>query len=255
MSEQTMRETDLLAFEIANEIGKPGSVMCSYNRVNGVYACEDKFLLLDVLRRDWGFPGFVMSDWGAHLPVTWPARLEQLPQPVLPDSNVPRANAEVRRAFGFQADRMPFELRYPEGRDIGYRWFEKTKAKQLYPFGYGLSYSAFRYDRLKATGGRQLKVRFRVTNIGDRDGADVPQVYVSPPGRTKRLVGWTKPYLKAGESTMVTITSDPRLIGEFDQKWQRWSVREGRYGIDVAHDAGDAAQTSYVAMSHREVRP
>jgi len=523
MSEQTMRETDLLAFEITNEIGKPGSVMCSYNRVNGVYACEDKFLLLDVLRRDWGFQGFVMSDWGAvhsaealvngldkksggnidtklffskelepkladgtipyaavdtavrrilrtlfasglvdsppvraaidydahagtaqavaeggmvllrnegnllpfarmakriavigghadigvlsgggssqvvpvggfaleipykgpikrsyggtaplaalrsafpnaqvdyadgkdvaaaaelarkadvailfaekwsnesddnadlslgegqdglidavaaanprsvvvletgnpvlmpwaskvpailaawysgqrggaaiaavlsgqvnpsgHLPVTWPARLEQLPLPVLSGSNIPRASAQVRRAFGFQADRMPFDVEYPEGSDIGYRWFEKTGAKPLYPFGYGLSYSAFRYDRLKATGGRQLKVRFRVTNIGGRDGADVPQVYVSPPGRTKRLIGWTKPYLKAGESTMVTITADPRSIGEFDQKLQRWSVREGRYGIEVAHDAGDAAQTSYVAMSHREVRP
>jgi len=523
MSNQTMRETELLAFEIANEIGKPGSVMCSYNRVNGIYACENKFLLLDVLRRDWGYKGFVMSDWGAvhstealvngldqksggnidtklffskelepkladgtipsaavdtavrrilrslfasglvdappaqaaidydahadtaqaaaeggmvllrnegnllplagtakriavigghadigvlggggssqvtpvggfalqivhkgpikrsyggtaplaalrsafpdaqvdyadgkdvaaaaelarkadvailfaekwsnesddnadmslgegqdalidavatanprsvvvletgnpvlmpwapkvpailaawypgqrggaaiagilsgrvnpsgHLSVTWPAGLEQLPLPVLPGSNVPQANAEVRRAFGFQADRMPFELRYPEGSDIGYRWFEKTGAKPLYPFGYGLSYSAFRYDRLKATGGRQLIVTFRVTNIGDRDGADVPQVYVSPPGRTKRLIGWSKPHLKAGESMMVTVTADPRLVGEFDQKSQRWIVRKGRFGIEVAHDAGDTAQTSHVAMSYREVRP
>jgi beta-glucosidase len=64
IDEKAMRETELLAFEIANEIGKPGSVMCSYNRVNAVYACENRFLLLDVLRRDWGFQGFVMSDWG-----------------------------------------------------------------------------------------------------------------------------------------------------------------------------------------------
>ncbi len=65
MGEGALRESDLLAFEIAIEIGQPGSVMCAYNQVNGVYSCENSFLLNDVLRRDWGYKGFVMSDWGA----------------------------------------------------------------------------------------------------------------------------------------------------------------------------------------------
>ncbi|MBE2992599.1 glycoside hydrolase family 3 protein [Sphingomonas sp. CFBP 13603] len=60
-----LRESDLLAFEIAIVDGKPGSVMCAYNRIDGDYACENKFLLTDVLRREWRYPGFVMSDWGA----------------------------------------------------------------------------------------------------------------------------------------------------------------------------------------------
>lgn len=59
------RESDLLAFEIAIETGHPGAVMCSYNRVNGVYACENEWLLDRVLKHDWHYPGFVMSDWGA----------------------------------------------------------------------------------------------------------------------------------------------------------------------------------------------
>ncbi|WP_254063249.1 glycoside hydrolase family 3 protein [Rhodanobacter sp. L36] len=59
------RESDLLAFEIAIETGHPGSVMCSYNLVNTVYACENDWLLNQVLKRDWAYPGFVMSDWGA----------------------------------------------------------------------------------------------------------------------------------------------------------------------------------------------
>ena len=59
------RMSDLLAFEFAIERGDPGSVMCSYNRVNGDYACENKWLLTDVLKGDFGFPGYVMSDWGA----------------------------------------------------------------------------------------------------------------------------------------------------------------------------------------------
>ncbi|MES3046742.1 beta-glucosidase family protein [Sphingomonas faeni] len=60
-----LRESDLLAFEIAIADGKPGSVMCAYNRIDGDYACENKFLLTNVLRGDWRYPGFVMSDWGA----------------------------------------------------------------------------------------------------------------------------------------------------------------------------------------------
>ena len=65
MDEPAMRESDLLAFQMAIEIGQPGSVMCAYNKVNTVYACENAFLLNDVLRRDWGYKGWVMSDWGA----------------------------------------------------------------------------------------------------------------------------------------------------------------------------------------------
>ncbi|MBB6248522.1 beta-glucosidase [Rhodanobacter sp. A1T4] len=65
IDEPAARESDLLAFEIAIGIGHPGSVMCAYNRFNAVYACENDWLLNSVLKRDWGYPGYVMSDWGA----------------------------------------------------------------------------------------------------------------------------------------------------------------------------------------------
>jgi len=61
---QAMHESDLLAFEIALGIGQPGSVMCAYNRINGVYACEHDELLNRVLKQQWHWPGYVMSDWG-----------------------------------------------------------------------------------------------------------------------------------------------------------------------------------------------
>jgi beta-glucosidase len=67
IDKRSTRETDLLAFEIGIRDGNPAGVMCSYNRVNGDYACENKYLLTDVLKEDWKFPGFVLSDWGgAH---------------------------------------------------------------------------------------------------------------------------------------------------------------------------------------------
>ncbi|MGA2117152.1 MAG: glycoside hydrolase family 3 C-terminal domain-containing protein [Bryobacteraceae bacterium] len=65
LGKRAMRETDLLAFEIAVSEGQPAMVMCSYNRVNGDWACENSYLLNDVLKKAWGFQGFVISDWEA----------------------------------------------------------------------------------------------------------------------------------------------------------------------------------------------
>src|SRR5438067_61801 len=84
------RMSDLLAFQFAIERGDPGSVMCSYNRVNGTYACENKWLLTDVLRGAFGFTGYVMSDWGAT------------------HSTVPAALAGLDQESGWPFDDAPF---------------------------------------------------------------------------------------------------------------------------------------------------
>jgi beta-glucosidase len=64
ISKRAMQESDLLAFHIALSIAHPGAVMCSYNRINGDFGCENPYTLKDVLKKDWGFKGFVISDWG-----------------------------------------------------------------------------------------------------------------------------------------------------------------------------------------------
>jgi beta-glucosidase len=67
LDHRAMQETDLLAFQIAIGMAKPAGVMCSYNRVNGDFACENDYTLNEVLKKDWGFKGFVLSDWdGTH---------------------------------------------------------------------------------------------------------------------------------------------------------------------------------------------
>ena len=86
IDDRAARTSDLLALQIANEDGNPGSVMCSYNRLNGVYACENSYLLNEVLKQDWGFKGWVMSDWGAV------------------HSTIPAANAGLDQQSG-----MPFD--------------------------------------------------------------------------------------------------------------------------------------------------
>jgi len=87
IDDQAARMSDLLALQIAKEEGNPGAVMCSYNRVNGFYGCENTYLLTEVLKQDWGFKGWVMSDWGAV------------------HSTIPAANAGLDQQSG-----MPFDL-------------------------------------------------------------------------------------------------------------------------------------------------
>ena len=65
VDERAMREIYLKSFEIAVKDGRPSSLMCAYNQVNGVFCSENAFLLTEVLREDWGFDGLVMTDWGA----------------------------------------------------------------------------------------------------------------------------------------------------------------------------------------------
>lgn len=84
------RMSDLLAMQLAFEQSDAGSVMCSYNRVNGPYACENDYLLNQVLKRDWGFKGFVMSDWGAT------------------HSTVAAANNGLDQQSGHEFDKSPY---------------------------------------------------------------------------------------------------------------------------------------------------
>ena len=190
-----------------------------------------------------------------RLPVTWPASLDQLPNPRLPGSDARPATKETRATYGLAAGLAPFDVRFPEGSDAGYRWFDGKGIKPLYPFGHGLSYTGFRYSALKLTGGRDLKVRFTVTNSGGRVGADVPQVYVMRPGKAKRLVGWGRPALGPGRSEEVVVTADTRLLADFDVKRQRWIVPGGSYRIEVASSAAEPLLTGQVEMRAQALRP
>jgi len=90
ISDQAARQSDLLAFQIALETGKPGSVMCAYNRINGAYSCENDWLLNQVLKQDWNFKGYVMSDWGGT------------------HSTIPAANNGLDQQSGWAFDKSPY---------------------------------------------------------------------------------------------------------------------------------------------------
>lgn len=162
-----------------------------------------------------------------RLPISFPASYDQLPRKVV-DGYDPKASL-------FSPPPAPFSVDYHEGSDVGYRWFEKTKAKPLFPFGYGLSYTQFKHSKLKVKAGKQLEVSFTVTNTGKRSGIDVPQLYVAPPGRTHRLAGWARVELKPGESRRVTIKADPAILASYESNG--WRQAAGRYDLWVSPSA------------------
>jgi beta-glucosidase len=90
LDDASNRMSDLLAFQLLMEQADPGSVMCSYNRLNGVYACESDYLLNQVLKKDWGYKGYVMTDWGAT------------------HSTVESANAGLDQQSGWEFDKSQY---------------------------------------------------------------------------------------------------------------------------------------------------
>ncbi|MDE2495550.1 MAG: glycoside hydrolase family 3 C-terminal domain-containing protein [Alphaproteobacteria bacterium] len=179
-------------------------------------------------------------DASGRLPATFPRSLDQLPRPELTGTGVP-ANT-------------PFSVSYNEGAAVGYKWFEKNGLTPLFPFGYGLSYTRFVYSGLETRieDGR-LNVSFNVTNIGDRPGKDVPQIYIGPKAggweAPRRLAGWSKVQLPPGGSTTVSLTIDPRLTAMFDTPSKTWKTAEGDYLVSLGASSADAAATAEVHLA------
>jgi beta-glucosidase len=188
-------------------------------------------------------------DAQGRLPVSFAQSDAQLPRPQLPGLGtqpVEGMNGKPGAAF---------EVDYPEGADVGYRWFQAKGLKATLPFGYGLSYTRFAYRGLKVEGGPELKVSFEVTNTGSRPGVDTPQVYATAPGRTRRLVGWRKVALKPGETKTVSVTADPRLLSRFDTAAHGFRLAAGDYGVEVGRFAGDAALSGRARLSAQSLKP
>jgi beta-glucosidase len=126
---------------------------------------------------------------------------------------------------------------YSEGLQIGYRWYDAQGIEPLFPFGYGLSYTTFRYGNLKVSPGRSgnVTVGVDVTNTGVRPGTDVAQVYVSAPDTAgeppRQLKGFQKVFLRPGQTRHLTFTLDRRAFSIWDAAAHAWTTVNGRYQV------------------------
>ena len=135
------------------------------------------------------------------------------------------------------------KVKYSEGVFVGYRHYDKTGSKPAFPFGYGLSYTTFKYGNLAVTPqsgdlSTPVVVSFDVTNTGSRQGAEVAEIYVGDtharvPRPVKELKGFSKVMLKPGETRLVQVSLDRRAFSYYDVGKRDWSAAAGEFTILV----------------------
>lgn len=175
---------------------------------------------------------FGEADPSGRLPVTFPNSASQLPT----------AGSQARYPG------LGVEEFYSEGLDIGYRWYAARQLVPAYPFGYGLSYTRFHYSGLNlvafpADHGVVADVSVRVTNVGNRTGHAVPELYLSLPATKDRaepplqLAGFHGVTLKPGHSVEVTFHLTPRSFAYYSEAANKWRVANGCFRVGVGTSA------------------
>lgn len=195
-----------------------------------------------------------------RLPITFPAHAGQPPRarPVGLDkfSDLEaQAAANPANAGAYQLQSYPVD--YVEGADVGYRWYERQGQTPLFAFGHGLSYTDFAYRNPVVSGGKTVSVTFDVTNTGQREGADVPQLYVAQEGASTpmRLAAFQRVNLRPGETRRVTLTAEPRIVADYDTRLPGWRIAGGRYRVALAKNAGDRSMVSTVTLDAATMKP
>ncbi|HKS68517.1 MAG TPA: fibronectin type III-like domain-contianing protein, partial [Candidatus Acidoferrales bacterium] len=163
------------------------------------------------------------------LPITFPASESDQPPPGIVAPPPGQRDSQKLKA-------PIFDVKYTAGLNVGYKWYDAEHKQVLFPFGYGLSYTTFSYSGIKVDPAG-TSVGFTLKNTGTRDGEEVAEVYAGLPAGAgeppKRLVGWAKVPLKAGESREVSVKIDPLYLKIFDEGSESWELVPGSYDFMV----------------------
>ena len=173
-----------------------------------------------------------------RLPFSVPFKYED--GPIKTESQYPGIKAEGDEYW---------QTHYSEGVYIGYRWYDSKEVPVQWPFGHGLSYTEFEYANAKVSkpvmkkGGR-LEVSVEVKNVGERDGAEIVQLYIADPEASidrpsKELKGFEKVYLKAGQTAKVTFEISEEALSYFDADRHAWVAEPGEFQALLATSSRD----------------
>jgi beta-glucosidase len=197
-----------------------------------------------------------------RLATTFPMRWEDVPSSANFPGKVlegPDPNAAARGPFG-GGDRAA-EVVYEDDIWVGYRHYATKGVKTAYPFGFGLSYTTFRYSDLKLSGAeaeKEMVATVTVTNTGKAAGREVVQLYLSAPGKVApkpalELEGFAKTRtLKPGESQTLAFTLTGRDLASFDEASSSWLAEAGTYAVKIGASSEDIRQTATFAKAKQE---
>lgn len=162
------------------------------------------------------------------------------PSGKLPDSFEKEWTDNPTRNSYFDDDN-DLHVKFSEGIFLGYRYFDQSSTKPLFPFGFGLSYTSFSYSNLKVSkekikADEGIEVSFTLKNTGNYDGAEVSQLYVgdeksSLPRPVTELKGFAKTYLKKGQETEVKIKLEPSAFKYYNKEKGGWITEPGKFNI------------------------
>jgi beta-glucosidase len=174
------------------------------------------------------------------LPMTFPRSEADLPHPTV-----------VQPPAGSKNGVLSFKVEYDEGLKVGYKWYDAEHKQVLFPFGFGLSYTSFSYSGLTVSpDGSSLS--FTVANTGQRAGSEVAEVYASLPESAgeppKRLIGWQKVRLAAGESKAVHLTIDPTYLSVWDEAAKKFVRPSGSYHVMVGGSSAELPLTAEISV-------
>ena len=182
------------------------------------------------------------------LPCTFPRRLLDSPAHAL--GAYPGTNGTVT---------------YTEGLLVGYRWFDTKHIEPLFPFGYGLSYTQFKYANLQLVSGTNAQqpvvtAQFDLTNTGARDGAEVAELYVHQDHPRllrpeQELKGFQKVFLKAGETKTVSVPLDLAAFAFYDDGQQHWVAESDDFKIRVGGSSRDLPLTTNYHLAATQTLP
>jgi beta-glucosidase len=186
----------------------------------------------------------------AKLPMTFPVSEADLPHPTVVK---PAPGGGGTASFMKPGEAKPtFSVTYDEGLKVGYKWYDAEKKPVLFPFGYGLAYTTYSYSGLKVSPGDPTSVRFTVKNTGNRLGVETAEVYAALPVSAdeppKRLVGFSKVQLAAGESKEVTVNVSRAYLSIYDEAAKAWKLVPGEYSILVGGSSQDFPLTGKTSL-------
>lgn len=154
--------------------------------------------------------------------------------------------ADSRKIFD-QFGNVP--VNYSEGVYIGYRWYEKKQIPVQFPFGFGLSYTSYNYSGIKVSApiinkNKAVMITFNIKNTGKTAGAEIAQLYIHPVNSNidrpiKELKGFSKVFLKAGETKAVLLPVKVSDLAYWDEKVHDWKADHGTYLVQIGSSSAD----------------
>ncbi len=187
------------------------------------------------------------------LPITFPRTEADLPHPQIFGIDPNRGEGGLPEHWTTEEQRTSFPAKLTEGARFGYKWYDSENKQPLFPFGFGLSYTTYKYSDLRLDPTARTAT-FTVQNTGTRSGTEIAQAYVKLPVAAgedfRRLAGWQRIALNPGESKTVRVTLEPLALAVFNETADDWRWLPGEYTVSVGSSSRNLSLTKKAALAN-----